>query len=554
MKKPNTQSGFTLIEMAMVMMIIGMALAAGLSIYARYIDHNRVVDTSSNISLTARAVSDFRARFGRYPCPASLTAARGTADYGREGDCNPNNQFPRTGNMATDEAPANNATAGTFSDGFFVERSSRMIDSDGDSTPDTNPIVVRGSIPFRDLNLPEDFAYDGYGNRLAYAVTRRLAVQDTFNPLHGGISVVDNQATEQSQLEIPDSGLFVVFSHGEDSEGAYSRAGQQIEACPVSSDVESENCDVSSAEAKYVHIRKEQSNDSEQFDDILSFYSGADDSLWEIAEADSADIILRQTGRVGVNVKISTGTLPDDSVSVNGVLRAQQNYRAQTLCDLGGSNCFQPELIGGAIADGGGMQCPSGEYMSGITGGAPICEPIPASLEIRCNPGQIMVGMNADGTIKCSEPPVICSATDRTICGVTETLPQATKNTQHWLEAGVSRRERYMCRSNGQWQTNPNSVTGVCTCNPSETTTPAPTGCGQGYSGTRPYYRVRQCPSGTWGPPVYMNAFSDDCTCTGYTEYRDLACPSGFNTGIDRERRIWTCDGSNNTEPRHLGR
>ncbi len=546
MKQPNTQSGFTLIEMAMVMMIIGMALAAGLSIYARYIDHNKVVDTSSNISLAARAVSDFRARFGRYPCPASLTAARGTPAYGREGDCNPNNEFPRTGNTTTDEAPADNATPGSFADGFFVERSARMIDADSDGTPETLPIVVRGSLPFRDLNLPEDFAYDGHNNRLAYAVTRRLAVQDTFNPLHGGIAIVDNQGTQESLLETPDSGLYVVFSHGEDSEGAYSRAGQPIEPCPGISDVENENCDVSSAEARYVHIRKEGSNDAEQFDDILSFYSGADDSLWEIAEEDTADIILRQTGRVGVNLKITTGTLPDDSVAVNGVLRAQQNYRAQTICDLGGSNCFQPELIGGAIADGGGMECPSGQYLSGITGGAPICEPIPGTLEIRCNPGQIMIGVNSDGTIKCSPPPVICASSDRTICGATETLPSATTGTQHWLEAGVSRRERYQCQSNGSWQTNPNSVTGVCTCDPAETLTPPPVGCGTGFAGMRPFYRVRQCPSGEWGPPVYQNAFADDCTCTGYTEYRDLACGPGYNTGVDRERRIHTCDGSNN--------
>jgi prepilin-type N-terminal cleavage/methylation domain-containing protein len=545
--KKNHQSGFTLIEMSIVMMIFGIALIAGLKLYDNYMVHNKVVATGSSISLTSRAVSDFRARFGRYPCPASLTAVRGTPDYGREGDCNANG-LARDGVTPGDEAPADNASAGTFADGYFVEQSARMVDTDGDSVAETRPLVVRGSVPFRDLNLPEDYAYDGNGYRLDYAVTQRLAVQDTFNPQHGGISIVDTQSTPQSLLEVADSGLFVILSHGDDGAGAYSREGAMVQACPVGGDIEKDNCDISGAEAKYVHIARQSPNDISHFDDQLAYYSGTDDSLWEVAEADPADIILRQDGRVGVNIKITSGVLPDDSMAVNGVIRAVSDYRAQQICDQNGNDCFTPDVIGGLIADGGGMECPPGQYMQGITNAAPDCASALPVTELRCPAGQVMIGMDTNGTLKCSDPPGICDPEDRTICGATQTLPMATIGAQYILSAGASRLERYECINDTgtiRWEINPNWVSGVCTCDPAQTTTGVG-GCGLGYTGTRPYTQTMQCPSGTWGPIVYDNAFGTDCTCVGYDNYRDLACGAGYNEGVDREVNHYTCDGSGN--------
>lgn len=541
------QSGFTLIEMAIVMMILGIMIVAGLKMYDNYVVHETTVTTSSNVSLSSRAMSDFRARFGRYPCPAPLTAARGTAEYGREGDCSANG-LATDGVTAGDEAPADNVTAGSFADGYYIERSARMIDADGDGTAETYPLVVRGAVPFRDLNLPENFAYDGYGQRLVYAVTERAAVQDTFNPAHGGISIVDMQSPAQSLVETPDSALFVVMSAGADGDGAYSRDGVLVQACPTGGgDVEEENCNTSATEAKYVHIERHGQFDASHFDDNLAYYSGVEDSLWEIAEADPEDIILRQDGRVNVNVKNAASVLPNDSLFVNGVIRAADNYLAQQICESDGSSCFTPDLIGGELADGGGMECPPGEYMYGVSMGAPLCATTPATTEIRCPTGQYMVGMDADGTLKCQGPPEMCDPENRTICGVSQPLPLALRNATHTLTGGASRSELYRCRKVMgviRWETNPYSVSGVCNCDPTETLNNV-TGCGTGYTGTRPYTQTRQCPSGGWGPVTYTNGFNSDCTCVGYTEYRNLSCGGGFSQGTDRERRDWTCNPAN---------
>ncbi len=537
MIKIHRETGFTLVEMAIVLMILGAALVAGMRLYDSYLKHQQIVTTTSNISLASRAVSDFRARFGRYPCPASLTAARGTAEYGREGDCNPDG-LQRDLTTPGDEAPANNVAPGSFANGYYVEQSARMIDSDGDGVDDLRPLVVRGGLPFRDLNLPEDFAYDGYGHRLSYAVTERAAVQSTFNPSQGGISIVDNQATPQSLLNVPDSGLYVVFSHGNNGAGAYSRAGKLVEACPPAGGIESENCQPSAAEAKFVHIPRDSQRDSSHYDDVMAYFSGTDDSLWSVADPD--DIVLRKEGRVGVNLKINSPTLPDDSVAVNGVIRAEDKYLTTQLCDQIGGDCWMPELIGGALADGGGMKCPPGFFMTGISGGAPICDD---EVEIKCDPGQIMTGLNPDGTIRCSTPPVICNPTNRVICGVTQALPSATNGNRHTLTAGASRRERYRCQPNGLWTTYPEWIRGVCTCDPTQTTT-GTTGCGTGFTGTRPYTRTRQCPSGHWSGRVYDNSFDTDCTCTPYKRYRNLACPAGNTNGRIRQVNNYNCVGN----------
>ncbi|MCB1840503.1 MAG: type II secretion system protein, partial [Alphaproteobacteria bacterium] len=548
-KGQKKQSGFTLIEMAIVMIIFGVVVVAGLKLYDNYQTQQKNVATGASISLSSRAITDYRARFGRYPCPAPLTAARGDPDYGREGDCNPNG-LARDGVSVGDETPASDLGApwGKYANGYYFERSARMVDTDGNGTPDTRPLVVRGAIPFRDLNLPEDYAYDGNDYRLDYAVTQRLAVQQTFNPQQGGISIVDTQTPPQSLLEVADSGLFVVLSHGDDGAGAYSREGVLIQACPGGSNLEKENCDTSAAESKFVQVAQQSPNNTNHFDDQLAFYSGTDDSLWEIAEADPADIILRQNGRVGVNIKITSGVLPDDSMAVNGVIRAVNDYRAQQICDQNGNDCFIPDVIGGLRADGGGMECPPGQYMDGISNAAPECQTIAAVTELRCPPGQIMIGMDSNGTLKCTDPPSLCDPEDRTICGETQTLPSALIGTQHTLLAGASRQERYECKNISgviRWEINPNLVSGVCTCDPTQTQT-GTGGCGLGYTGTRPYTETRQCPSGTWGPPVYTNGFNVDCLCVGYDDHRDLACPPGYNVGVDREINHYTCDGSNN--------
>jgi hypothetical protein len=168
-------------------------------------------DTHERIAYIQDAIQDYYTVNGRYPCPAPLTADIDVAGFGREvgADCT--------------AAP----TGGTF----------RAQGRDG-------RWVRTGTIPARTLNIPDKYSFDDYGKRLIYAVTEQYAVQGS--PVAGdagAITILDgngNNATAD-----PGNVIQVVFSMGDDPNGAYNVNGLNIQACDTSV-VSGENCDFDS--------------------------------------------------------------------------------------------------------------------------------------------------------------------------------------------------------------------------------------------------------------------------------------------------------------------
>ena len=87
-KHHNNQSGFTLIEMAIVILILGVGIAAFVPLYNVHLKKERVEATQKHVEMATEAIGHFRSLYGRYPCPASLTDDRDDSSYGRE-DCDP---------------------------------------------------------------------------------------------------------------------------------------------------------------------------------------------------------------------------------------------------------------------------------------------------------------------------------------------------------------------------------------------------------------------------------------------------------------------------------
>jgi hypothetical protein len=258
---------------------------------------------------------------------------------------------------------------------------------------------------------------------------------------------------------------------------------------------------------------------------------------------------------------------------------------------MGKGDCFSSKLIGGALAQPtGGMECPNddpdgvGKYMVGIHDGHPDCQD---NLVAECAVGTQMVGVNADGTLKCNTPPPTpCVSTPVTVCTANDVLlPAAAINATYTATAGASRSQKYKCTNVsgvGTWKKS-GSATGVCNCVAGVvSTTNAP--CDAGYTGTQVTTITRSCPSGnttttvntaacvcattnetdtrdcpdgwdgsiliernhlcpsgTWTPWTDV-AGGNTCTCTNSTETQTLACPSPLTgTGI-RQERTTTCE------------
>ncbi|MCF8496229.1 MAG: type II secretion system GspH family protein, partial [Alphaproteobacteria bacterium] len=142
--------GFTLIEMSMVIVILGMAAAGVSQLAGLYFKNQDFKRTETNIHVISSAIGNFRSLHGRYPCPASITEERSDIEYGRE-NC---------GDLSS-TAP------GSCIDGICVEESLRTMTYLNQFTREFvtgKPRVRVGFIPFRQLNLDEEEVYDAYGN------------------------------------------------------------------------------------------------------------------------------------------------------------------------------------------------------------------------------------------------------------------------------------------------------------------------------------------------------------------------------------------------------
>lgn len=124
----NRVRGFTLIELAVVLLILGVLFAGILIPFATQIELRRVAETQKTLLEIREAIIGFAAANGRLPCPASA-ASNGREEYAAGGD-------------------ATNGNCANFLDGFV-------------------PGVVLGVGP-SDGN---GYVLDAWNNRIRYAVS-----------------------------------------------------------------------------------------------------------------------------------------------------------------------------------------------------------------------------------------------------------------------------------------------------------------------------------------------------------------------------------------------
>lgn len=567
-------------EMSIVVMLLGIAVAAFAPLYKFYIQDQAEKATENNIALISSAIGNFRTVNGRYPFPASLTSIRGAANYGREQ------------NAASAAAPGNFDPAL----GVYIQQSKRAIDyldpfTAGNPKVNGKPRVRIGFIPFRQLNLDEKQAYDGFGNRILYAVTEHLANDTTFRANEGGISIIDGNGN--SVIAPADTAHFVAFSSGKNANGAFSAAGTQY---PCNAGPERENCDFTSTspavpDAVFRQAQTSTSgNGTTQFDDVMTYFVETDIPLWQLSSNPAAvkdSINQKPGGMVGFSfVANSTPVLTKSDV--NGIVRAlddpqtpgtvEAKIMAKQFCPTGpGADCLATSLIAGDVSAAprtGGLKCPdddniddngngtkeTGKYMIGIRLGKPICS---NEVVIGCpNKGDILSGFDADGNPICGVPPPSCAAkVVSSGCPApdngTKTIPASPSGSVVNVTFGASWTITYTCTA-GVWNTTGN-VTGVCSCTPSTKTQTI--NCSNDpyyniFTGTFTQTQQYQCPQGTWTnpspPPIYAvygygmdyPAPASTCRCKDWSESGFYPCPAGL-TGVGYPKtKTFTCINS----------
>lgn len=206
-----------MIEIAIVIAISGLLLTGFLEFYSVQMQKQRFETTKHRLEDLRVALTLYSATYERLPCPASPLGARVSARGidGKDADpCASDVQTPPEGVVAYNSDPG------------------RM---------DPSRQVWIGVIPTQALRLDGDQGTDGWGNSFTYAVSRSLTFPQGMrgNPLPPGIiSVVDEKG--QNVLDKPDTGRYVIVSHGPSGAGAWTMQGGHKPCQPGTGDFK--NC------------------------------------------------------------------------------------------------------------------------------------------------------------------------------------------------------------------------------------------------------------------------------------------------------------------------
>lgn len=244
-------AGFSLVEMAIVLAIVGLLLGGLIPTLSAQMESQRINETRKQLDEIQQALIGYAIINGRLPCPAKATLASGLANAGVEATTGNTCACTATGNYNAD----NTATACTLS-------------------------TVTGVLPWATLGIKET---DAWERRYTYRVTTHFADQIAANTFGTGctpspaptassfalcsssssVTMPYVRSADSGGTNVADDVPAIFLSHGKNGAGAYLSNGTQLAVSTV--DDEAENSD---NDNKFV-----SHNITSNFDDLVVWLS-----------------------------------------------------------------------------------------------------------------------------------------------------------------------------------------------------------------------------------------------------------------------------------------
>jgi len=317
-------SGFTLLEMSIVLVIISVVASGAMVVFANSLAVRQVNDTKAKLAAIQTALYDYRVANDRLPCPTDATLALTDINFGLEiagpGNCggtspgvNANQSTASvTGNTTSGSATVTSLSSTTgLSQGMGVTGAgipagdiiASISGTQITLTPYTASATasgvtltfaqtVEGMVPVRTLKLPDDDAFDGWGRRIMYAVSKDMTQTGAFTIFPASDTTMRmtmlNPAGEFTSAPDTTYAAYVLISFGPDGHGGYSRSGSTTRLSSGSQNTdEKQNCDCDSNAVTTglngVFIQKDptlnSTNRADTFDDIVAYATRANLAL-----------------------------------------------------------------------------------------------------------------------------------------------------------------------------------------------------------------------------------------------------------------------------------
>lgn len=313
------REGFSLVEISVVLVVVATMLAGVLPAITESQKSNAADETAERMEQVKQALLTYRAANSRVPCPSDISLGVNTANFGKEG---------ATQGTCTGGTPAANFSSGN---------------------------VVGGGVPVKELGLPDEYAFDGWGRRMVYHVDKRLTLATTYSSTTtGSITVKDGASTPSDRTT---TAAYALVSSGPNGHGAYTRAGTRF-SFGTTNARELENCDCTSAGVAgaynttlHQYMATPNTNPQQSFDDIVIYGSrssldllagggGGGSSFW--ADAGSGNINNTNAGNVGIGTAVPGGyklAVVQSSPGSRAYVRFDNTSgtSSSTQLDLGGS-------------------------------------------------------------------------------------------------------------------------------------------------------------------------------------------------------------------------
>lgn len=182
----RSKKGFTLIELSVVLVIVGIMVYGATSMFAMTAAKARIDATNNTLDAIERALRLHYQTAGRLPCVAVGNLPLGNASFGVE-----------------------------------------------------NCTGTAGVVPTRTLNLPDSYMFDGWGNRISYVVDTDCDTAWVSETCAANITIQDNSGADNRTT----TAAYALISYGKNGLGAFNRNGGSNGAATVAAELENTDAD-----------------------------------------------------------------------------------------------------------------------------------------------------------------------------------------------------------------------------------------------------------------------------------------------------------------------